>query len=346
MDGEFTVVQTKRNRRSKMALSHTLPPDLGTIPSKVLQLAVELPFVIVVALRDCEPGALYPKWTYVYYHNNKWLILMHHTLMNAQKTASEFPWIRSGVLVDWRCVLIEEKKCSLCNMPFNEIGSDQANRDDDGVFCSTCSSWGRMEEPKKLEAAQRVLAIVSKMAENDEVCVAEYDLQSYLSDQSPTYGTFSARASSNHWIDEAVRRGFVVRFTKSEFKQPRISLPENHEAALLPVPPDTKDTSREEESVVQLLNEKGGWLPRAEVAESLKTKFGSSMDSSYKRKQVLMNGYRSEMIFLGRSYKGHVVATSRLLADRAIEFCFGSVRKDMTLDSSSVLSSADEDSHR
>ncbi|KAL7562923.1 hypothetical protein ACA910_000291 [Epithemia clementina (nom. ined.)] len=162
------------------------------------------------------------------------------------------------------------------------------------------------------------------MAKNDEIALSDFELQTCLSNQSLSLHSERVNLKTcGVWIDQAVQQGLVLRFTRPKFKQPRICLPENLTAAKATIPLKSTDTSQGEEYNVKLLEENGGWMAWAEVAESLQTNFGESMDSRFQRKKVLMNGHRSGKIFLGQSFMGHVVATSRSLAKRAIGLCFG-----------------------
>ncbi|KAL7575332.1 hypothetical protein ACA910_001850 [Epithemia clementina (nom. ined.)] len=106
------------------------------------------------------------------------------------------------------------------------------------------------------------------MAENDEVCVLKKDLRQALVQYYPSSQSLPTDLVS-FWIDEAVRRGLVSRFTRPEFKQVRFCLCSNIAAANGPLPPELKDTSREEAYVVNLLCKHGGWMSRVDVMNSL-----------------------------------------------------------------------------
>ena len=103
-------------------------------------------------------------------------------------------------------------------------------------------------------------------------------------------------------------------------KSKLICLPQHHQSATLPHPPDC-DTSKEEQHIEDLLWERNGWMKRTDAIASLKENF-ESMQSPFMRTKCFSNAASRGKFFLSKGPYGQTVGLTKEDADAALAIAF------------------------
>jgi len=296
---------------------------LSDVPEKVIQTAAQRPCVIFIKWKFCPPGTNLPSKVFVQ-QKDGWGFLMFATLTDAQRTVSEFPWLRNGILVDWRKIDSDggqlkiddnllggsssaEKSCTLCNAIRSDV---QLRHYRDGLYaCAECIAWETMCERDKESGAHRVIEFMQFLAANDEIIIPEAMLrkQLYLKDELGC----KSRKWGALWIKQAVQMGCVVYFKLPGNTKAKILCLASHlQEASCPFPPEQIDTSVEESTILEmLLKGERDWTNRLDVIQTLKERY-PNMNHPYMRKRVLQNGYKKGLLYVAKDPYGHTVGLS------------------------------------
>ena len=305
-----------------MSLSNKPPIPLDDLPEKAWTASSTRNYIVFVKWRYCPPGTKLPSTAFVV-HKGSWGILMFYSLVDAQQTVSEYPWLRNGILVDWRKIVhrggpappirsaapklgsaqaVPANACMLCRAVRQDVNLVQVTPQ--LLACPECVEWKDLSLEEKDIAARKVLHILEIMAENDEVAVSAKGTVRHFLQQREDYSCES-RKSAALWIEHAIENQFVISF--GPHKKKLICLPSLYSVAQEPIPTEDFDTRREEEHVLKLLMDcENGWINRKDVIQSLTETF-PRMSHPYKRTAVLKNGARNNKFAYHKGPYGHVV---------------------------------------
>jgi hypothetical protein len=300
-----------------MPLSDRAPVDLGDIPERVVEVSAKMPFVLFFPSGRIPSGTLFPKRTFVQ-SKSPWVFLLFQTLIDAQRTVNELPWLLGGTLVDWHNVEDAKEKmveCYLCNALRQPDEMVAAPTGETAYRCPECKLWSELDSAKKEQAIQWVVSMLQMMAENDDVYIAVNILKTQL--QLLHSDECASRKLASLWIQEAATSGNVVFFKRPNIKAKFVCLPSQQESARAPFPPDDMDTSREEYHVEQFLWETEGCVTRLQIVESLRANF-QTMQTPLLRTKVFLNGEANNRFFIAKGTSGQMVGLTKEQAAAAL----------------------------
>lgn len=306
-----------------ISLSRQVPVPLENIPERVITAAATRYYIIFIKWKFCPSGTTLPSNVFVQ-HKDSWGFLMFQTLTDAQRTVSDLPWLRNGILVDWRKVNTEELlknetvslvgsinssghvACSFCHAIRVDVTMQRLDNASGEYACPECIAWQHTPDEDKNAAADKVVDLLKMMAENDDIRIAENILRKQLH-LKEEFGCRSRKWAAL-WIKHAVELGLVELFKSTTgAKNKQVCLVSNLAESSQPFPPDDLDTTKEEDHVVELLwNSTPGWVKRVEIIKSLKEHF-PRMSHPYFRGKVLLNAAQRNRFYLARGAYGQVV---------------------------------------
>jgi G3E family GTPase len=300
-----------------MPLSDRAPVDLGDIPERVVEVSAKMPFVLFFPSGRIPSGTLFPKRTFVQF-KSPWVFLLFQTLVDAQWTVTELPWLLGGTLVDWHAVEDAKEKmveCYLCNALRQPDEMVAAPTGETAYSCPECKLWSKLDSAKKEQVIQWVVSMLQMMAENDDVYIAENILikQLHLLHSEEC----ASRKLVSLWIQEAVTSGNVLFFKRPNTKTKLVCLTTQQESARAPFPPDDIDTSKEEYHVEQFLWEAKGRVTRIQLVESLRANF-QTMQTPLLRTKVFLNGEAKNRFFIAKGASGQMVGLTKEQAAAAL----------------------------
>jgi hypothetical protein len=294
-----------------MSLSDQAPVSVKDIPERVLEMSIVMPFVLFAPWNRCPPGNVFPKKIFVHSYK-EFAILMFRTLTDAQRSVAELTWPRVGTLVDWRRVEVGVSvgECSMCrdSRPADEMVP--GSNDKELYSCPECLSWSHFNDDEKSQAIQRVLSMLQMMVANDDIFTAE----NILSKQLGIRHECTSRKTGALWIQAAVESGSVLSFKRQGVKAKLVCIPSQYENALAPFPPDTIETSKEENHVADILWHSKGAVSRVQVIESLKATF-ETMQTPVMRNKLFLNAQANGRFFIA---KGPWLQTVGLTKEQAL----------------------------
>ncbi|CAB9505974.1 expressed unknown protein [Seminavis robusta] len=170
-------------------------------------------------------------------------------------------------------------------------------------WASTAVTGDRLNK----KAVDRVVSLLTMMAENDDISVLMMVLKKQIWNR---YGReCPTMEDAELWLQQALTSGRVVPFKKS-IKGLWLSLPENAHYSREHFPPDDMDTVKEEDHVMGILWNADSWVSRKDINESLKKAFPKTMNTPFRRTKVFINGHRKGKIFFSKGPYGQVVGLS------------------------------------
>ena len=304
-------------------LSSQLPIPLESIPERVLVAAATRSYVIFIKWKFCPPGTTFPTSVFVQ-HKDSWGILMFSKLTEAQRTVSELPWLRNGILLDWRKVDTDgwrtmsqttsvrsssnnssDPQCVFCRAVRSDVELRRVADSNGGYGCPECITWQNMTKEQKDAAAQKVVQFLEWLVKLDEITVLETILrkQMYLHKGLQC----ETRKWAALWIKHAIDLGHVVLFKGSPgSKNKMVCLASKFSDASRPFPPDDFDTTDEANYLRERLDKSPGWIDRLEVIKILKEKF-PLMSHPYLRTKVLTNAQKKDRLYVSKGPYGHAV---------------------------------------
>ena len=275
-----------------------------------------MPFIPVIPKHRFTSDSVLPRRVFSQF-TAKWVVLSFSSLLDAQRTAYELPWIRAGVLMDWSKIEYgnerdSDKCCSKCGQvrPMKELIEEN-----DSFKCPECKEWGKLDFASKAGAVKCVVAMLRTMADNDDVFVAENVLSKRLGLFYPN--ECRSRKFGFLWIQETVEQKEAIAFRRSDVKSNLICLPNEYANAVSAFPPDDMDTTVEEEYVVKILRETNEPLTRKQVIESLKQNF-DRMKVVLLRNKVFINGRANDRFFLSKGFTCQMVGLTQVQAAQAL----------------------------
>jgi hypothetical protein len=342
-DGAFKMLTlTAAESRSTIPVSDRPPISIDAMPEKALTMASSLPFVLFVKWYLCprDEYKKFPDRAFVQSIPGKWAILMFHTLREVLHGVTAFPWLRSGRLVDWRLVTSgthdlqtatgpSTPTCSICK----EESSPPESINVQG-FCGVCAVSTTIDwvETHRAQAIERVIQMLEMMAANDDVYVAKNILRNALMLRWPDQCPSKRHAAL--WIQETLVSDTAIEFHHPQVKtKGLICLTSMKNQATAPFPPESMNTSREEDHVLDLLwdHSKGGWMRRTAVIASLVEHFPETMKTPVLRNLVFINASQNGRFFVAKGAYGQVVALIKADARDALK-CLGDDEKDAEKD--------------
>jgi hypothetical protein len=334
-----------------MPVSDRPPISMDEMPEKALTVTSSLPFVLFVKWFLCprDENKKFPGRAFVQSIPGKWAILMFHTLREVMQGVAAFPWLRSGHLVDWTLATSRihdlqtavttatepfAPTCSICK---EELSPPESSIDEQ-EFCNVCAvstnvGW---EETDRAQAVARVIQMLEMMAANDDVYVAKSILRKALKLRWPDQCPSNRRAAL--WIQEVLASDTAIEFDHPEVKgKGLICLKSIRAQAMAPFPPESMNTSREEDHILDLLWElKGGWMRRTAAIASLVERFPETMKTPVSRNLVFLNAAQNGRFFVAKGPYGQAVALIKEDAHDTLEL-FGEDEKDTVQSEESKL---------
>lgn len=266
---------------------------------------------------------------------------MYASLADAQRAVEKLPQIAGCTLVDWRnCEPLEEGEpcgtCCRCRKDLQEseiiykivTSTSKTNKVTEDAYCSTCYQWDSDEERRK--AVDRVVSMLTMMAEHDDVLVARKQMKKQL--YLRYSGICTTHKHADLWIDEAIKINLVPPFKKEGQRKKLICLATNSElvhtgTAGMP-PSDDLDTSKEEEHVLEFIRQSKSWVSRKYVNESLANAF-SRMNTPFMRAKVFLNGHSQRRFFIARGFFGQTVGLTEQEAQESLEMVNKAIKEDL-----------------
>ncbi|EJK71940.1 hypothetical protein THAOC_06575 [Thalassiosira oceanica] len=316
-----------------MSLSNKPPIPLEDLPEKAWTISSTRNYIVFVKWRYCPPGTKLPSTAFVV-HKGSWGILMFNSLVDSQQTVSEYPWLRNGILVDWRKIfprggsapsirsaapklgpgqVVPAAACMLCRAVRQDVNLVQVTPQ--LLACPECVAWKDLSLEEKDVAARKVVRVLEILAENDEIVASAKGNVRYLLQQREDFNCDS-RKSAALWVEHAIENQLVTQFGP---KKKLVCLPSLYSEAQEPMPPEDFDTSREEEHVLELLTEcDSGWINRKDVIQSLKETF-PRMSHPNRRTAVMRNGARNNKFTYQKGPYGQVVGLTPSDADVGLD---------------------------
>lgn len=315
-----------------ICLSEKVPLPTEDMPAKAIELSSVRPYILFLQKFRIPPESNLPDKAFIQ-ASGMWMILMFQKLTEAQRAVAAKPWLRSGILVDWRRAgktsnkKIAERASVETNVPetipcssceglcletdlFIEPGTE-------GFFCRTCfTKRDYWTESEQSDATDKVISIMKMMADNDDVYVPRNILRKALTQRWPV--DCASRDQAALWIESAMEAGAAIEMKQQNIKAKVICLPENIRWVLTPFPPADTLTTAEEEYVKDLLWENEFSMTRKEVIGRLKGKF-PRMNTPMMRTKVFLNAAANGSFFVAKGPNGQAVALSKEDAYSALE---------------------------
>lgn len=272
------------------------------------------------------------------------MILMFGSLVHLQQNFQELPPLKGCTLVDWRTVNLNDEdalvgECCRCGTDLLEsqvIYKLRQNEEDD-PYCWKCYPWDNVTERKR--GVMRVIAMLTMMAENDDIYITRKLLKKLLYQRYP--GVCTTHKHAELWIDEAVNQDKVAPFKKEGQTSIKVCLTSNVALANGEHPPDDLDTEEEERHVESLLlQEPDDFVPRKAVIHALRRKFPAMEDPLWCSK-AFHNGQLNKRFYVARGPYGQTVGLTDQEAREALERMTKLIREELTwnfdCDSQSML---------
>ena len=357
IDGEDRILHISLEAggvRPPISLCDRAPLPLDVLPDKLLQLAETMPFVLFIKKVYIPGGTHFPNL--IVQSASDMVILVFRKLTYAQRTVDSMPFLRHGVLIDWRTAIFPKPTdaqvaahhpcngstahCVSCDAIclksklFAEPGSSDQ-------FCQNCfekrSYWIQSEATK---ATERVVHCVQIFAENGDMWAPVSVIRSHLKERWPIDAAV-ARGNVDHWIACAVEAGAIVQARRPDKQKARVLfLPENAKWAMAPYLSDDIDTSEEEEQVVQWLNENRGTMTRMDMNSKLKEKF-ERMNSPPMITRLYSSAAAKGSFFVERGPSGQMVGLTKTKARYA--YLLAAAHADGLESDSPALPDSDDD---
>ena len=319
-----------------ISLSAQIPVSTNFLPDKVKDVAASSrPYIILIKWKFCPAGTTHPTSAFVQ-QKDAWGFFLFQKLVHAQRTVSEYPWLRNGILVGWRKVIKDTQlkslpilshtnpfvtnslsnevvanphACSLCRavrIDVELVPFDYASKHTK-LVCPECKEWEITPLDQKKLCAGKVVQILEMMADNDDISVAENILrkQVYLRKE---FHCFSRKYAAL-WIKSAAEMGLIrtIKSPQGKSKAVKAYLPTQFQNAMRPFPPDDMDTTEEIQFIIDILWNGVGWVDRKEIIRSLEEKFPRTMNHPYCRSKALLDGQQNGRLYVGKSPYGQVV---------------------------------------
>eukprot|EP00539_Tryblionella_compressa_P001630 CAMPEP_0178746152 /NCGR_PEP_ID=MMETSP0744-20121128/7662_1 /TAXON_ID=913974 /ORGANISM="Nitzschia punctata, Strain CCMP561" /LENGTH=807 /DNA_ID=CAMNT_0020399355 /DNA_START=377 /DNA_END=2800 /DNA_ORIENTATION=- len=323
---------------------HSLPGHLAKeITERVRTLSNQMPYVLFAPKQRIPSGTTTPKKTFVQ-HSKGYLLLMFTSLSDVRRVVEEeLPQLSDCTLVDLRKCLMSSPDdnacntkqllpvqqchyCTTCRRPLEEtevihqrnplLTGDSTN----DACCSECYQW--RDDEKEL-ACDRIVSLLTMMAENDDISVARTILRKQLWLRYPS--ECSTRKHADLWIQASLNCSKTVMFKKEKNKQ--ICLPSLLAVAQEVFPPETLDTSTEEKHVVTLLWDSDKPVSRKDVIESLKQTF-PKMNSPFIRSRVFINGRANNHFFVAKGPYCQAVGLTEEDAQASLDVLTSDLQQD------------------
>ena len=321
-----------------MSFSKILPVPLReNVPEKVFKISEKMPYVLFVPKRNFPSGeAFTPKKTFVSRSlDGLWMILMFGSLLHLQNTAQVLPQLTGCCLVDWRNLRWDDEDalagtCCACGTDLLESEVIYKYRQlsfskEEEAYCCKCYPWENKAERKR--AVNRVIQMLTLMAENDDVYITRKLLKKLLYQRYP--GVCTTHKHAELWIDEAVSQDKVAPFKKEGQKSIQVCLASNLALANGEHPPDDLDTEDEERHVeALLLGEPVDFLSRKSVIQSLCRIF-PKMDNPLWRSRVFHNGNMRKRFYVARGPFGQTVGVTDQEARESLERMTKLIREEL-----------------
>lgn len=307
-----------------VSLSEEAPLNMEDMPERALSLSKTMPFILFVEKYRIPSGSKPPGFVQ---STDKYIVLMFDNLTDAQREAASTPWLRDGVLVDWRRAkqpqkktiadtLIETFRCASCDglcLKSNLF----AKPGTEGLLCRTCFEsadfWTHSEASK---AQDKVVELLNMMADNDDVYVPRNILRKVLNARWPI--ECASRGQAALWIEGAIETGAVIEMKRPDTKTKVVFLPKNHTLAMAPFPRNDIDTSAEERFVEDMLWNSGGSVDRKKVNSALAEEF-PRMSTPMMRTKMYLNAFANRAFFVNKGPKGQAVGLKKEDATAALD---------------------------
>lgn len=306
-------------------LSNQLPLSIDDIPDKVKNVALKRPYIIFVKWNFCPSGTVLPPIIFVH-QKDIWGFLLFPNLTEAQRTVSDFPFLRNGILVDWRkagnvnpsitmatAIVAKEgalatsdsPPCTLCRSIRDDVTLQRMDGSGD-LACPECIAWQKMPIEVRNVAATKVVDYLQFFALNDDIRLAESILRKQLHLRKET--SCQSRKWAALWIKHAIEIGLVEQVKSPTNKAKHVCLASELEQVSHPLPPDNMDTQLEEQHVVDILwHSEGEFLSRLRVIQSLRDTFPERMGHPYWRFKVFINAAQKSRFYLAKGTYGQFV---------------------------------------
>lgn len=332
-----------------ISLSSQLPVSISFVPIRVKVVATTRPYIIFIKWKFCPSGTTHPTDAFVQ-NKEAWGFFLFQKLVHAQRTVSEHPWLRNGILINWRNVgssvwgpssgatnpltlanpsrplpvrkldsVFPANGCALCRAIRDDISLVKLTDDTDNyrLVCPECKYWEYASADEKKQGAEKAVEMLEFMASNDDILVAEKTLRRKLHLKEEL--DCSSRKFAALWIASAINLG-TVQAVKAGNKA-KVCLPSQYQEALKPFPPDDMNTSKEIAFIESYLWNGVGWASRTDIIILLKKNFPESMFHAYHRSKVLLDGHEQGRLFVGKNSHFQVVAIS----DEGTEVAFAAL---------------------
>ena len=322
-EGAFKVVSLPTDETTgtlpAISLAQQIPVPLESVPEKVIVAAeTERHYVVFVKWKfnpTCTTN-LSVKRAYVLF-DHVWAFLLFHTLTDAQRTVSEFPWLRNGTLVDWRRANTEAIQfrsnldskelnsnsiCAVSGLASNDRELKQLKRGRSELACPEGVSWEEASCREKNAEVDKIVDYLEFMARQDHIYVADNLLKKKWQENLN-------RKQAAIRVEYAIEVGRVVTLKHPSVRSKLLCLSDRFDEASQPFPPYNLDTKAEEDHVWNMLRDGKRWALKTDVIESLRRHFPSSMSHPYYRNKVFMNDKRRFCV--AKTRYGHVVALTR-----------------------------------
>ena len=362
-DGEFKKLHLSPeagDAHPPISLCDRAPLPLDALPAKVSKLAENMPFVLFIKKHYIPSGTIFPNLIVqsASEHSDHYLILVFRKLTYAQRTVDTMPFLRHGVLVDWRTAIFPKPTdeeaarhpcngsptahCASCDAIClkSKLFAEPGSRDQ---FCQNCFEkrdyWIQSEATKATERVVEQLQIADSAG---DMWVPLNLMRSRLKERWPIDAAV-ARGQVDLWIANAIEAGLIVQARRPDKQKAKVLfLPKNAKWAMAPYLSDDTDTSEEEEQVVKWLNENGGTMTRIEVNSKLKEKF-ERMKSPPMITKLYSSAAAKGSFFVERNSAGQMVGLTKSSAKYALLIATTNADGINESDSSAVPDSRDDD---
>ena len=337
---------------------------LQSVPERVIHVSAKRPYLLFVPKLFFSGRVPKPKGAFIKESRGRWLILMFVSLADVHKAITDIPQLLDGgndstiiaggrnsngncTLVDWReCKSLDAGdicgSCCKCQKELLEseivytspVCSANSNKKfEEYAYCAKCYEWNDQDGERK-KAVERVVAMLTMMAEHDDIYVARKFLKKQLYLRYTETGIITTHKHAELWIDEAIRVDEVAPFKKDGSKKILVCLTSHLQLANDDrVTAAPLETSKEEKFVEDLLllhaassarnqskeqQASHGWISRKDVNERLELTF-PRMCTPFMRAKVFQNAASMKKFGIARGPFGQTVGATEQDAQDSLE---------------------------
>lgn len=320
--------------KDSVHISDNLPMELSAIPSRVVEMAITLPFIMAVPRVNCPIGTDFPDKTFIH-STHKWIFLMYRSMDDIHRAMNGRAWMKNGTIVDYRKVFqlqqtrtdspdsqVELSSCSKCNGPCS-LSDLFAVSKHATVYCRSCFlSQGLWTSEKQAAATMRVVELLEMMSQNDDVYVRSSLIRKLIVEKWKD--ECISRGQAALWIEESVKADIACELNikgQSSKKSKVVCLKHNLKWALAQHPDADMKTEAEEKFISEILWKRGYCVSKIEVIKELKAVF-PLMDTPVKRNKMFLNAVKNGRAFIAKGPLGQVVGLSREDAEAGLSGFF------------------------